>query len=136
VLHELRERGVTLYLASGTDVEDVKNEAQAMGYADLFNGGIYGSVGDVSKYSKKMVIDNIITSNNLHGAELITFGDGPVEIRETRKQDGITVGVASDEVRRHGMNIEKRTRLIKAGADFIIPDFSQYKKLFKVLFDE
>ena len=136
VLHKLRERGVTLYLASGTDVEDVKNEAQAMGYADLFNGGIYGSVGDVSKYSKKMVIDNIITSNNLHGAELITFGDGPVEIRETRKQDGITVGVASDEVRRHGMNIEKRTRLIKAGADFIIPDFSQYKKLFKVLFDE
>ncbi len=135
LLHELHERGITLYLASGTDVDDVKNEAEAMGYADLFNGGIYGSVGDVSKYSKKMVIDNIITSNNLHGAELITFGDGPVEIRECRKQEGITVGVASDEIRRHGLNIEKRTRLIKAGADFIIPDFSQYKQLFKILFD-
>src|SRR5690606_15925408 len=59
-LKALRERGATLYLASGTDREDVINEARAMGYADLFDGGIYGSVGDIAKYSKKMVIEKII----------------------------------------------------------------------------
>src|SRR5690606_35733259 len=43
----LRERGIVLYLASGTDVDDVINEARVMGYADFFDGGIYGSVGDI-----------------------------------------------------------------------------------------
>jgi rfaE bifunctional protein kinase chain/domain len=125
VLQALAQRGVKLYLASGTDAEDVKIEANILGYAHLFEGRIYGAVGDIRKYSKKMVIDQIIRENNLQGTELITFGDGPVEIRETKKRGGITVGVASDEVRRFGINAVKRTRLIQAGADFIIPDYAQ-----------
>jgi sugar/nucleoside kinase (ribokinase family)/phosphoglycolate phosphatase-like HAD superfamily hydrolase len=132
-LKSLQERGVTLYLASGTDVEDVQNEAEALGYAHLFSGGIYGAVGDINKYSKKIVIENIITSNKLHGSELVTFGDGPVEMRECRKKDGISVGVASDEIRRHSLNPEKRVRLIKAGAHIVIPDFSQSSQLLDLL---
>jgi len=132
-LEALREQGITLYLASGTDVDDVKNEANALGYAELFNGGIYGALGDVSKYSKKLVINDIMSSSNLQGPEMMTVGDGPVEMRECRKKDGITVGIASDEVRRHGLNMEKRTRLIKAGAHFIIPDFSNYRLLLDIL---
>ena len=96
--------------------------------------GIYGAVGDLSKYSEKMMIENIIKSNGLKGHELIVFGDGPVEIRECQKHDGIAIGVASDEIRRYGLNREKRDRLIKTGANILIPDFSQYKKLFKILF--
>ena len=130
----LKQRGITLYLASGTDREDVAAEAEALGYADLFDGGIYGSVGDITKYSKKMVIEKIMTDNNLQGPELTVFGDGPVELRECIKREGIAVGVASDEIRRHGLNIEKRTRLIRAGADLIIPDFSQQSQLMKLLF--
>ena len=38
---------------------------------------------------------------------------------------GLAVGIAGDEVRRYGLDTEKRSRLIKAGADIIIPDFSQ-----------
>lgn len=132
-LKELKDRGVKLYLASGTDRDDVINEAKVLGYADLFDGGIYGAVGDVSKYSKKMVIDNIMLENGLEGPEVAVFGDGPVEIRESRKRNGIAVGIASDEIRRHGLNKEKRTRLIKAGAHIIIPDFSQYHKLLELL---
>ncbi len=130
---ELRQKGIKLYLASGTDRQDVIDESGALGYAELFDGRIYGALGDVSRYSKKMVIERIMTENNLKGHELAVFGDGPVEIRECRKRDGIAVGIASDEIRRHGLNIEKRTRLIKAGAHIIVPDFSQYDKLVKLL---
>jgi rfaE bifunctional protein kinase chain/domain len=133
MLQGLYDRGVTLYLASGTDAEDVKIEAEILGYAHLFEGRIYGAVGDIRKYSKKMVIDQIIRENNLKGAELITFGDGPVEIRETKKRGGITVGIASDEVRRFGLNIVKRSRLIRAGADYIIPDYAQMPVLMRHL---
>ncbi len=133
-LEALRQRGVKLYLASGTDRQDVIAESRALGYAELFDGGVYGSVGDVAKYSKKMVIEKIMAENNLHGPELAVFGDGPVEIRECRKRDGIAVGIASDEIRRHGLSAEKRTRLVKAGAHIIVPDFSQHETLVKLLF--
>jgi len=133
-LKALQERGVKLYLASGTDHADVVAEAEALGYAALFDGGIYGSLGDVAKYSKKMVIERIMTENGLEGPELAAFGDGPIEIRECRKRRGIAVGIASDEIRRHGLNMEKRARLVRAGAHVIVPDFSQHSKLVKILF--
>ena len=130
----LKEKGIKLYLTSGTDIEDVIIEAESLGYADLFNDDIYGSENDINKYSKKMVINRIIKENDLKGNELVVFGDGPVEIKECVKFDGIAIGVASDEVRRCGLNQKKRTRLIKAGAQIIIPDFSQSNKLFDLLF--
>ena len=71
--------------------------------------------------------------NGLSGANLVTFGDGPVEIRETHRVGGTTVGVASDEVRRFGLNSSKRRRLIRAGADLIVPDFSQLDALLEML---
>lgn len=135
LLNYLYEKGVTLYLASGTDKDDVITEANAMGYAHLFNGGIYGAIGDISKFSKKMVMEKIIKENNLSGTELITFGDGPVEMRECRKVGGIAIGIASDEIRRHGLSVEKRTRLIKAGAHIVIPDLSQRNYLYELLFN-
>jgi len=135
-LQALRIRRVKLYLASGTDHQDVMAESKALGYVELFGGGIYGALGDVTKYSKKMVIERIMTENNLQGPELAVFGDGPVELRECRKRDGLAIGIASDEIRRHGLNIEKRTRLVKAGAHLIVPDFSQHQRLIKLLFNE
>lgn len=133
-LQKLHAAGVKLYLASGTDEEDVKKEARALGYDHLFEGRIYGAVGDVTKEAKKMVLERILAEiGEESSGKLVTFGDGPVEIRETRKQGGLTVGVASNELRRYGLNEHKRTRLIKAGADVIIPDFSQYPKLLGLL---
>ena len=76
-----------------------------------------------------------MSENNLHGSELAVFGDGPVEIRECRKREGIAVGIASDEIRRHGLDLEKRTRLIKAGAHLVVPDFSQFDKLTTLLLE-
>lgn len=133
-LQRLKDSGVSLYLTSGTDKKDVAGEAKILGYAHLFGGGIYGALDDVKKFSKKMVIEKIIEENHLQGRELAVFGDGPVEMYECRRNGGIAVGVASDEVRRYGLNIEKRERLIKSGAHMIIPDFSQYVKLLGLLF--
>ncbi|MEN8202416.1 MAG: PfkB family carbohydrate kinase [Bacteroidota bacterium] len=132
-LRTLKSRGVTLYLASGTDQEDVIHEARVLGYADLFDGGIYGSKNDIRKYSKKMVINRIMEEHKLQGKEMAVFGDGPVEIRECKNSLGIAVGVASDEIKRSGLNEEKRSRLIRAGADLIIPDFGNKEKLLDLL---
>ncbi|MBW7998063.1 MAG: HAD family hydrolase [Candidatus Glassbacteria bacterium] len=133
MLETLRRRGATLYLASGTDREDVVREAERMGYAELFNGGIHGSVGDISKFSKRKLIAELIENYDLEGAQLLTFGDGPVEIAETVRHGGVAVGVASDEVRRWGVNPSKRNRLIKAGAHLVIGDYTQHGKLLAYL---
>lgn len=135
-LTELKKRNVTMYLASGTDVDDVKNEASILGYGHMFDGGIYGALRDVEKFSKKMVIDKIIRENNLKGNELAVFGDGPVEVREGRRFGGISVGITSNEIRRYGIDMSKRPRLVKAGAQFLISDFSQHQRLIKLLFNE
>lgn len=134
-LNELYKSGVKLYLASGTDESDVKNEARILGYDHLFEGRIYGAVGDINKEAKKIVLDRILDTISDSGkGQIVTFGDGPVEIRETRKRGGIAVGIASNEIKRHSLNEHKRTRLIKAGANIIIPDFSQYQKLLDLLY--
>jgi len=130
----LYQKELTFYVASGTDREDVISEVKTLGYEKYFHGRIYGSLSDITKYSKKMVVERIIRENNLSGPELACFGDGPVEIRETKKHNGIAIGVASDEVRRFGLNMEKRKRLIEAGADLIIPDCSQAERLLSYLF--
>jgi len=133
-LKRLYDSGVKLYLTSGTDEADVKHEAAVLGYDYLFEGRIFGAVGDINKEAKKIVLDRILDSIGKSEAGLIaTFGDGPVEIRETRKRGSITVGIASNELRRYGLNEAKRTRLIKAGADIIMPDFSQADRLLELL---
>jgi len=132
-LRRLVERGVRLYLASGTDQADVIAEAEALGYADCFQGGIFGAVGDVNVEAKRVVLERIISQHGLGGGSLVTFGDGPVEIRETHKRGGLCVGLASDEPRRFGLNPLKRARLIRAGADLIVPDFTQIDPLLELL---
>jgi rfaE bifunctional protein kinase chain/domain len=133
-LRRLQQAGVKLYLASGTDEKDVIAEAEALGYAPLFEGRIYGAVGDVSKEAKRMVLDRILRDiGEGQSSRLVTFGDGPVEIRETRKRNGLTIGLASDEVCRHGLNPAKRSRLIRAGAQVVVPDYSQSDAMLRLL---
>lgn len=130
LLQRLHAAGLRLYLASGTDQEDVIAEADALGYAHLFEGRIYGAVGDVRKEAKRMVIERILADVGDSAVDsMVTFGDGPVEIRETRRRGGYAVGIASDEVRRYGLNRSKRSRLIRAGADLIVADYSELDRL-------
>ena len=133
----LHDKGVRLYLASGTDQQDVEKEADALGYAELFGGHIYGASANITKEPKKIVLEKILNDINQENThQIVTFGDGPVEIRETHKRGGLTGGIASNEVRRFGLNKKKRSRLIQAGADIIMPDFSQMGHLLTMLFKE
>jgi len=124
-METLKKSGMHLYLASGTDQPDVEKEAEILGYATLFNGNIFGSKDDVTRFSKKIVIERIISDNDLTGEELMVVGDGPVEVRECRKKGGLAIGMATFEDGSRGINMEKRKRLIKAGAHIIMPDFTQ-----------
>jgi DUF971 family protein len=83
-----------------------------------------------------MIIERILREEGLHGEELLGFGDGFVEIEEVRKVGGIAVAVASDEVRRQGINTWKRDRLVHAGADIVIPEYRQAERLLRYLFAE
>lgn len=129
----LQGRGVTCYLASGTDEPYVIDEAAALGVAKYFDGGIYGALDDYQNFSKKMVIDRILRQHQLPGHELLTFGDGYVEIENTAAVGGLAVGVASNEAERQGIDAWKRQRLIEAGAAIIIPDFREYETLLDYL---
>jgi len=136
-LEYVHQQGALIFLASGTDVEDVKKEAELLGYAHYFNGGIFGSIGDIAKDPKKVVMQEILTEIRKKGdigvEDCFVFGDGAVEIREGRKQNLFTVGLVSDEKQRFGINLMKRERLILAGADMLIPDFSMFDTLIESL---
>jgi phosphoglycolate phosphatase len=136
LLENLRRRGVTLYLASGTDVAFVRNEAKLLGLTDFFGPHIYGALDDYQNFSKKMIVEKILRDHNLNGDELLGFGDGFVEIEEIRHAGGVAVAVASDEENRRGVNQWKRNRLIHAGADIIIPEYRKQERLLSWLFEK
>ena len=133
LLVSLREAGVSLYLASGTDLAYVQDEASALGVAEWFDGGIYGALDRWESFSKAMVIEQILREHRLQGEHLAVFGDGYVEIENARRVGGIAVGVASDEVRREGVDEWKRSRLLQAGADLIVPEFREHARLLDYL---
>ncbi len=134
LLEMLRRRGVTLCLASGTDEHYVLHEARLLGVDHYFEGRIYGAQRDYKSFSKKMVIERILKENDLHGSSLLGFGDGYVEIENIVQAGGYAVGVASEEARREGIDQWKRERLIRAGAQVIIPDYREIAPLEELLF--
>ena len=133
-LQILRDAGVKLYLASGTDEQYVKQEAELLQLTSYFDGGIYGAQDDYKTFSKALVIERLIKINNIKGEELVGFGDGFVEIENVREVGGFAVGVATNEAQPgQGVDDWKRSRLIQAGANIVVPDFSQPEELFAFL---
>ena len=106
LLEQLSARGLTLYLASGTDEPAVKAEAELLDVARYFGPRIFGAQDDYQNFSKQMVIDRILRDHAISGERLLAFGDGYVEIQNTKGVGGLAVAVASDEaqqrLRAHG----------------------------------
>jgi phosphoglycolate phosphatase-like HAD superfamily hydrolase len=136
LLEALRAHALTLYLASGTDLQYVRHEAGLLGLAPYFGEHIYGAVDDYKNFSKQMVIERILREHGLRGEELLGFGDGFVEIEEVKRAGGVAVAVASDEVNRRGVHAWKRDRLVRAGADVVIPEYRRHEQLLRYLFAE
>ena len=125
LLEELQRRGLPLYLASGTDEHFVKKEASLLDVTRYFGVRIYGALDDYKRFSKKMVIERILRENRIPGERLLSFGDGYVEIENTKEAGGLAVAVASDEANNGSGQFDewKRQRLLGVGADVVIPDF-------------
>ncbi len=136
IIRNLHRRGVKLYLASGTDRPFVCGEAEALGITQYFGDEIHGAVDDYQTYSKRRVIQRIIAEHGLAGAEFAAFGDGYVEIEDTKAVGGIAVGAAVDEYQHKPLDNWKRDRLIRAGADIIVPDWREQEVLVAWLFGE
>jgi phosphoglycolate phosphatase len=134
LLESLKERGLKMYLASGTDEIYMKEEARLLGVVPFFEGGVYGAQEDYQSFSKKILIQRIISTSEVRGGEIVGFGDGYVEIEEVKLVGGVTVGVATEEPACEQVNAWKRQRLIDAGADFIIPNFLAHRELAEKLF--
>jgi phosphoglycolate phosphatase-like HAD superfamily hydrolase len=134
LLDQLRARGVTLYLASGTDEPFVLQEAKLLGLDAYFGQHIYGAQEDYQSFSKAQVIERILAENQIDGSSLLGFGDGYVEIQNVKAVGGIAVAVASDERQRSGQpDAWKRDRLIGVGADVVIPDYRHGHELLDYL---
>jgi phosphoglycolate phosphatase-like HAD superfamily hydrolase len=130
----LRERGVRLYLASGTDVEFVKEEARVLAIDHFFDGGIFGALPNYQDFSKEKVIRGILEGFALSGPELLVLGDGYVEIENGRRVGAVSVGLVSVESNRYHMNADKRLRLVNAGAHLILePDLTEAETLVEYL---
>jgi phosphoglycolate phosphatase-like HAD superfamily hydrolase len=133
LLSSLRERGLELFLASGTDLKYVRDEVSVLGLADYFGRHIYGALDDYKKFSKAMIIEQMIRDAGVPGKQIVGFGDGYVEIEEVKKVGGLAIGVASNEETRSGINDWKRQRLIRAGADVIVGDYQQIEQLLALI---
>ena len=136
LLELLAARGTNLYLASGTDEIFVKREAELLDVTKYFGERIYGAKDDYKSFSKKMVIDRILRENAIPGDRLLAFGDGYVEIQNTKEVGGLAVAVASDEANNGSGKVDewKRNRLMAVGADVVVPDYRDAEALLNRIF--
>lgn len=133
MLGRLRKAGLELYLASGTDLKYVRQEADLLQLSEYFGQHIYGALDDYRRFSKALIIAQMIRDTGVAGRQIVAFGDGFVEMEETKKVGGLAVGVASNEETRQGINAWKRNRLIQAGADIILGDYRHHEALLELV---
>lgn len=134
LLESLKERGLKMYLASGTDDRDMKREARLLGVDRYFDGGCWGALDDYKTFSKAILIRRVIDAAEARGEEFLGFGDGFVEIENVKQVGGVAVGVASDEPHCQSVDQWKRDRLVKVGADYIVPNYLALGELNSLLF--
>ncbi|HYM11928.1 MAG TPA: HAD family hydrolase [Bryobacterales bacterium] len=136
LLEALHERGLEMYLASGTDQPYMREEACLLQVDRYFDGRVFGALDDYKSFSKKILIERLLSGSGFRGDEFLGFGDGYVEIENVKEVGGVAVGVATDEPLCVRVDETKRRRLESVGADFIIPNYNCYDELMAALFPE
>ncbi len=129
-LTALANAGIELTLASGTEIEFVREEAQVLQIDHFFEGRIFGPGDDPAAFSKRQVMCDLLARHAISGEEMIGIGDGVVETMDMSSLGGLTIGVASDETHRSGLPEPwKRDRLVESGAHLIVPDYTDANEL-------
>jgi FMN phosphatase YigB (HAD superfamily) len=135
LLEWLAHEGLTLIVLSSTIEHRVREEAEALGLTHFFKNRIHGSGEDPSAFSKMDVFQRILQEDGIEGKNLLSFGDGPVEIQCTKTLGGIAIAICSDETENGSgkMDPTKHSQLLNAGADAALPDFRDAPALMKYL---
>ena len=133
LLERLVRDDIVCYLASGTDHEQVVEEASGLGIAHYFAGGIYGARPEPHGFSKGRLMKDLARDHGLKDHQLAAFGDGPVEIRECARLGGIAIGVATHEAERGTWDVRKHEQLTAAGAHVLVPDLAEHAALMDYL---
>ena len=116
-----------VYLASGTDVDAVRESVVMLGFDRFFppervaGAGTLGPEDD----AKEAVIRKLLDEHGFSGNQLLTFGDGFPEILHTHLAGGVAVGVLTYdhsyyEHLGHFTIEQKEDRLRRAGAHIIV----------------
>ena len=132
----LRERGIAISLASGTPIEQLRDEADLLGVSHYFEGRVFGPADVHDRtFSKRTIIDSLLRDHAIEGSQLVAFGDGPVEVAETKSVGGLAVAVASDEHHNGSGRVDpaKRDLLLGVGADAVIADFRNAAQIMDAL---
>lgn len=135
LLEKLKRAGITPVILSSTIEERVCEEAALLELTRYFGEHIYGGTGDPTKFSKMSVFQRLLRTEGITGQHLLSFGDGPVEIANTKELGGIAIAVCSDEHHNGSGLLDpfKQRQLLDAGADAAIPDYRDACTLLDVL---
>ena len=132
-LEDLAGAGVRCYVASGTDLEFVKEEVGLLKLEPCFEGRVFGALANYKDFSKELVIRKILADFGLSGPELLVIGDGYVEIQNGKDVGAVTWGVYTLESNRFHMNENKRERLVRAGAHLLSEDLTESREVLRYL---
>lgn len=137
-LTQLSRTGIPLAVLSSTIEHRVKEEAALLGLTDYFGGRIHGGTGDPAKFTKRAVFERLLAETGVEGSRLLSFGDGPVEMADTKALGGIAIGVCSDEDVNGSGRLDpfKQNQLRAAGADVVIADFRSAYRIVKQFFPD
>ena len=89
-----------------------------------------------TEHFQELVIDRLLAEEAISCSRMLAFGDGPVEIQETKRTGGVAVAVAGDEENNGSGRPDpcKREQLLQAGADAVTADFQAADGLLKMIF--
>jgi phosphoglycolate phosphatase-like HAD superfamily hydrolase len=135
LLEWLNRQSLELIVLSSTIEHRVREEAEALGLAHFFRDRIYGSGDNPSIFSKMTVFEKILHEDGISGENVLSFGDGPVEIACTKTLGGLAIAICSDETDNGSgkMDPAKQAQLLEAGADAAYPDFRDIPSLMEYL---
>jgi phosphoglycolate phosphatase-like HAD superfamily hydrolase len=133
-LEHLATRGVHMALVSGTEYHHLVRESTALGIIEFFDAGIFGPGGHAPGFTKAEALASLVERYALLPGQLVSIGDGPVEISAGRSLDAYCIAVASDEASGE-LDSHKRVHLVNAGADAVIANFLPLDRLTSLLFD-
>ena len=131
-LQALKTHGVKVFIASGTDQDDVRREAGALGLAG-FADGIEGAQPQSESCAKETVLRRLVKQAGVGPDELAVIGDGKVEMALGKALGARTLGLATNETDFSVPSEAKKARLEAAGAGMIIGDFRDLRPVLEFL---